>query len=370
MWTFQIPTKVSFGLGAAAAARDIAALYGNKPLLVTDKILKDLPPVASLISRFEGAPVFSDVEPNPTVANVDALAALIRDCGADVLVAAGGGSALDCAKAAACLCRSDAVSVRVFHSEGRKFGPERVPVVAMPTTAGTGAEVTPFAVLDDREKGIKGPIAADTLYPVHAVIDPELTLTLPRFVTACTGLDALCHAIECYWSRNHQPMCDLLAMEAARLIFAHLERACTVPGDTEARAAMAYAALLAGIAFQLPKNAMVHACSYPLSTQFHLCHGAACAFTLEFAIKLNGPHMEGRMETFAARCGFDSVDTMTTRIRELKRLGGLPCTLEDAGIPESAVAGLIEGSFHPLIRNNPKEVTRDDLAAMYASLRQ
>lgn len=369
MWTFQIPTKISFGPGAASSAPDIAALYGHRPLIVTDRTLANLPHIRMLIERFPNAPLFSEVEPNPTVANVDALAALAREQAAGVLVAIGGGSALDCAKAAACLARTDAASVRAFHSEGRTFGAARIPVVAMPTTAGTGAEVTPFSVLDDREKGIKGPIAADALYPVHALVDPELTLTLPVFVTACTGLDALCHAIECHWSRNHQPLCDLMAREAARLIFANLERVLTAPADREARAAMSYAALIAGIAFQIPKNAMVHACSYPLSTRFHLCHGAACAFTLEFAIRLNAPHMDGRMEQFAAYCGFETTDAMIARIRELKRMGGLPCTLADAKIPDDAVPTLIEESFHPLIRNNPKEVNRDDLVAMYASLR-
>ncbi|HNR30258.1 MAG TPA: iron-containing alcohol dehydrogenase, partial [Candidatus Hydrogenedentes bacterium] len=201
-----------------------------------------------------------------------------------------------------------------------------------------------------------------------AVVDPELTYSLPLFVTACTGLDALCHAMECYWSRNHQPMCDLLAKEAARLIFRSLETACTRPNDTGARADMAYAALIAGIAFQLPKNAMVHACSYPLSTRFHLCHGAACAFTLEFAVRLNAPHMGRRLEAFAAYCGFADIDAMVRRIRELKRIGGLPCTLAEANIPKDAVGALIDGSFHPLIKNNPKEVTREDLEAMYASL--
>lgn len=368
MWTFQIPTKISFGLGAAASAPDIAALYGGEPLLVTDRTLVCLPHIQTVIERFPGAPLYSDVEPNPTVANVDALAALVREKKADVLVAIGGGSALDCAKAAACLACADAESVRAFHSEGRKFGLDRIPVVAMPTTAGTGAEVTPFSVLDDREKGIKGPIAADALYPAHALVDPELTLTLPLFVSACTGLDALCHAIECHWSRNHQPLSDLMAKEAARLIFEHLDCVLASPGNTDARAAMSYAALIAGIAFQIPKNAMIHACSYPLSTHFHLCHGAACAFTLEFAIRLNAPHMDGRMEHFAAYCGFDTTDAMIARIRAFKRRGGLPCTLADAGIPEEAVPTLIDESFHPLIRNNPKEVTRDDLAALYASL--
>lgn len=368
MWTFQLPVRVCFGDGVANEAPARAAEYGSRPIIVTDETLAALPGIQALIASFGPAQVFAQVEPNPTVANVDALAQMIRAGNADVLVAIGGGSPLDCAKAAACLAPSGAGSIRAFHSEGQKLDNRRLPLIALPTTAGTGSEVTPFAVLDDREKEIKGPIAAEALYPTLALVDPELTHSLPRFVTAATALDALSHAIEGYWSKNHQPICDLLAKEAAQLIFQHFERVMENPGDRDARAALSYAALLAGMAFQLPKNAMVHACSYPLSNRYHLCHGAACAFTLEFAIRLNASHTHGRLEAFAAACGLDSPEAMAQTIRRFKRLGGLPCTLADAGIPETAIESIISESFHPLINNNPKAITPDDLRALYESL--
>ncbi len=346
----------------------VAGQYGKRPVLVTDNTLAGLPHIREVLGLFDHAPLFSEVEPNPTVINVDALAVLLRDSAADVVVAIGGGSVLDCAKAAACLAVSEQNSIRAFHSGGAVLGPDSLPVVALPTTAGTGSEVTPFAVLDDREKGVKGPLAGPALYPRHALVDPALTYTLPLYVTACTGLDALSHAIEGYWSKNHQPICDLLAKEAARLIFTHFEAVCVEPETAAAREGLSYAALLAGMAFQLPKNAMVHACSYPLSTRFHMPHGAACAFTLEYAVRLNAPHMDGRLEDFALYCGFDSVEAMTRRIGVFKRMGGLPCTLAEAHIPESAIPELIDESFHPLINNNPKPVSREDLEAMYATL--
>ena len=368
MWTFTMPTRVTFGAGVADSLPEHAHAFGKRPLIVTDETLMALPSIRKIVASLKNAPVFSNVQPNPTVENVDSLVALIREEGADMIVAIGGGSPMDCAKAAACLASTDEASVRPFHSEGRKFGAESLPLIALPTTAGTGSEVTPFAVLDDTEKGIKGPIAANALYPMLALVDPELTYSLPLFVSAATGLDALCHAIEGYWSKNHQPICDSLAKEAGRLIFGHFERVCTAPDDTEARTALSYAALLAGMAFQLPKNAMVHACSFPLSKRYHLCHGAACAFTLEFALFLNAPHMGGRMEAFAEYCGFQTIGAMAEGISAFKRMGGLPCTLEEAGIPRDAVAGLVEESFHPLMNNNPKEVAREDLLAMYAAL--
>ena len=311
---------------------------------------------------------FTEVDPNPTVANVDALAARLRDERVDCVVAVGGGSVMDCAKAACCLVKTDEPSVRAFHTGGKKFGKECIPLIAVPTTAGTGSEVTPFAVLDDTEQGVKGPIAADAFYPLLAIVDPALTFSLPGTVTAATGLDALSHAMEGYWSKNHQPLCDSMAMESGRLIFKYLPAVYENPANETARSAMSYAALLAGMAFQLPKNAMVHACSFPLSNRFHMPHGTACAFTLEFALKLNTPATDGRMEAFVAYCGFEGVDAMADAIQKLKRDGGLPCTLAEAGIPSDAVEVLIRESFHPLMNNNPVQVTEDDLYRMYREL--
>jgi alcohol dehydrogenase len=157
-------------------------------------------------------------------------------------------------------------------------------------------------------------------------------------------------------------------MEAGRRIFASLPKVLANPVDLAARSDMAYAALLAGMAFQLPKNAMVHACSFPLSSRYHMPHGAACAFTLEFAVRFNAPAMAGRMEQFAAACGFPTVSAMADAIGALKRQGGLPCTLVDAGIPSEALPQLVAESFHPLMKNNPRDVTADDLERMYEEL--
>ncbi|MFP4500734.1 MAG: iron-containing alcohol dehydrogenase [Candidatus Hydrogenedentota bacterium] len=368
MWTFTLPTRIVFGAGVAETARETAATLGQRPAVITDATLAALPHIQRIVESFGDAPAYTEVEPNPTTDNVDAAAAMLRENGCDAVVAIGGGSPLDCAKAAAVLALTADTSIRAYHSEGKALPADALPLIALPTTAGTGSEVTPFSVLDDRQKGVKGPIAGDALYPAVTLVDPTLTFTLPNYITACTGLDALSHALEGYWSRGHQPICDHLAKEAARLVFAHLELALTMPGHTGAREALSYAATLAGMAFQLPKNAMVHACSFPLSNRYHLPHGAACAFTMEFAIRLNAPHMGGRLDAFAHYCGFDSPEAMARRISELKALGGLPRTLADAGIPQEAVATLIDESWHPLIKNNPKEVTRDDLEAMYASL--
>jgi alcohol dehydrogenase len=368
LWTFKIPTIVTFGAGALRQLATIAAALGGRPLLVADCDLVRLPLWQRIEEILPGMPVFSDVTPDPTVDSVDALAVRLRDGRHDLLVAVGGGSAMDCAKAAAVLAAGPLPSIRAVHSGGIPLGSARLPLIAVPTTAGTGSEVTPFAVLNDPEKHIKGPIAGDALYPVHAVVDPELTHSLPRRVTIVTGLDALSHAIEGYWSRGHQPLCDMLAIEAAALICRHLRRAAEQPDDVPARSALSYAATLAGVAFQLPKNAMVHACSFPLSTRYHLPHGAACAFTLEEAIRLNTPVMGDRMTDFLHKIGMTNAEDLIARVRDLKRLGDLPCTLGEVGIPAEDIPQLARESFHPLMRNNPRTLSEGDLIAMYQRL--
>ena len=367
-WIFKMPVEIRFGTGTVADLTPAAKGLGERPALVTDRGLAGLDFIGRILDEFCPVVFFTEVDPNPTVANVDALAARLREQRVDCVAAVGGGSVMDCAKAASCLARTDEPSVRAFHTGGKRFGTEGIPLIAVPTTAGTGSEVTPFAVLDDTERGVKGPIAADAFYPKLAIVDPAMTFSLPKTVTAATGLDSLSHAMEGYWSKNHQPLCDSMAMESGRLIFKYLPAVYENPADETARAAMSYAALLAGMAFQLPKNAMVHACSFPLSNRFHMPHGTACAFTLEFALKLNTPATDGRMEAFVAHCGFESVDAMAAAIRKLKRDGGLPCTLAEAGIPSDAVETLIRESFHPLMDNNPVLVTENDLHRMYREL--
>jgi len=368
MWTFHLPTKIIFGSGQATSLKMLPELVNRRIVIVTDPVVGRLPNIRNIIESVAPVAVFDAVRPNPTVANADALTELLRKEKADAIVAIGGGSSLDCAKAASCLAKTDDSSIRPYHSEGKTFSHGNIPIVAVPTTAGTGSEVTLIAVLDDEEKNFKGPMTSPLFYPACAVVDPELTLSVPLSVTAATALDALSHSIEGYWSKNHQPICDALAREAAKAIFENLPKVYDNLADPVARERLSYAALIAGIAFHMPKNAIMHACSYPLSNRAHLAHGAACAFTMEAAIRLNTPHMNGRMEEFATSCGFGTVTEMIEAVTTLKKRGGLPCTLKEAGIAPELVETLIQESFHPVIKNNPKEVTEKDLRNIYAEI--
>jgi alcohol dehydrogenase len=238
----------------------------------------------------------------------------------------------------------------------------------MPTTAGTGSEVTPIAVLDDPEIGVKAPLVHDSLFASMALVDPELTVTMPRYVTACTGLDALAHAVEGYWSKNHQPICDLMALEAVRLIVRHLPIVLEDGADLDARTGMSQAALLGGLAFHLPKNAAVHACSYPLCTIYHLPHGAGCALTLDHFMKFNAEVMGERGNRLARAAGVEDMAALSGVVADLKRQAGLPTTLSEIGVTAESLDELVQGSFVPMMKNNPRDVTASDLRSLYEEM--
>ncbi len=369
LWRFKMPVEIYFGIGEIKQLKNlIAKRKCSNVALITDKGIIALDFLQSIKEQINPCVVFSEVNPNPTVENVNSLTRVLRENQVDIVVVVGGGSVMDCAKSACCLVKTNQNDIRLFHTGGHSFQSGKIPLIAVPTTAGTGSEVTPIAVLDDNEKNFKGPIATDLFYPDFAVLDPSLTFSLPKHITASTGLDVLAHAMEGYWSKNNQPICNTLAMEAGRLVFENLSKVFNNPEDENARSSMSYAALLAGIAFQLPKNAMVHACSFPLSNRFHMAHGTACAFTLDYALKLNAPVMNGRMEHFAKYCGFDSIERMSFAIHMLKKDGGLPCTFQEAGIEVDDIDALIEESFHPLMNNNPLKITKAHLREMYTNL--
>lgn len=368
MWSYKQPTEISFGIGARESLPGIVARFGSKVILVTDSALAEFDMTKqTLASLGPDAVLFAEVEPNPTVSAVDRLAALIRETSRDVVVAIGGGSSLDCAKAA-CSVALQGHPTRSYHSEVAKLDGRNLPLIAMPTTAGTGSEVTPISVLDDPEKGIKAPMAHDNFFPKVALIDPELTLTLPRYVTACTGLDALAHAIEGYWSKNHQPICDVLALEAARLAVSSLPRVLADGSDIAARESMCRAAVLAGMAFQLPKNAAVHACSFPLSSKYHQPHGAACAMTLDHFIRFNAPAMGSRGAALARAVGLESMEALGDVVHDMKLQAGLPTRLSEIGVTGSAIDDLVESSFHPLMNNNPRGITPGELKSLYIEM--
>lgn len=369
-WTYTQPVKLIFGVDKVKSLAKLFFEAGlSNGLLVSDPIFRQNGLADKIMEYSQGAlvDVFSDITPNPTVDNVDACAQVMRDKQIGFVAALGGGSSLDCAKAACSVCKTP-YSVTEFHSGKRRLGTDFVPLVAIPTTAGTGSEVTPVAVLSDPQRGVKAPLVSDNFFPVCAIIDPALTLTVPPAITASTGMDVLSHALEGFWSKNHQPICDAVALHAARLTFEHLLPAYADGGNLTAREKLSEASVMAGMAFGLPKTAGSHACSFPLTSVYHLPHGEACAFTLDAFTRINAAAEGGRLHEFAKMLGFVDALAMADKILAMKTAMKLKVTLADAGIPAAKLPELAKLSQHPNMLNNPVAMDEASLLAMYQSL--
>lgn len=312
--------------------------------------------------------IFFDITPNPTIESVDKCAEIIRSKDIRFLAALGGGSSLDCAKAAASVCKSPH-SIVQYHSSSRKLTKEHIPLIAIPTTAGTGSEVSCKSVLTDPLRGIKAPITSSNFYPTIAIIDPVLTLTLPPKITASTGFDALSHALEAYSSRYHKPHAEQYSITAAKLIFENLLQAFRDGSDLHAREKMSEASVLAGLAVDISGTTASHACSYPLTYLYDLRHGEACAFTLDSFIRINAEAEDGRLHHFAKQVGFVDAYQMADRVKQMKLQMGMKTTLREVGIEASEIENLAIISMQPDMVNNPIPINIDSLIEMYHSLR-
>lgn len=370
-WDYLQPVTIHFGKGRIKEIKTIAESLGcSRGILVAGPFFFKSGLAEKIMNDSDGMLVasFGDVSPNPDVTEVDACADIIRQNDIEFVVVVGGGSPMDCAKAAASVALTND-SIRKYHGTGVSLPDKHLPLIAIPTTAGTGSEVTCVSVLSDHANGKKAPIVSDGFYPVAAIIDPELTYTMPPAVTAGTGIDVLSHAIEGYWSKGHQPICDALAIHAADLVFKYLYRAYENPEDEDAREKMCEASVIAGLAFTLPKTTSSHACSFPLTNIYHIPHGEACGLTLDYFVRINA-RGEGseRVQYFAEKLGFADADKMADAIYELKKKLGLRCDLKDLELTDKQIKELVTISRHPNLYNNPVEITDEMLDEMYRKL--
>lgn len=369
------PVPIDFGAGKLKTLPQIIKkLNLKKGILISAPSMIRNGIADEIVKASEGRiiTVFSDIQPNPTIHNTDACVQMIRDHGCEFAVAVGGGSIMDCAKAA-CYVANTKHDTDYFFTKKNPMTGRGIPLIAIPTTSGTASEVTAASVLTDTENGVKALMIHDSLYPVYALIDPELTLSCPPAVTAASGLDVLAHSLEAFYGKNHQPITDLAAERAASLVFEHLLTAYHEPDNLEARAKMSEASVTAGLAFNLTKTAGVHACSYPLTQDYSIPHGEACAFTLPSFWKMNshnGPEGE-RLQAFSRRLGFADSDALANRIDEMKKAMGMRTTIEEVGITtETALNTLITKSFAPNMYNNPVTMTEESLKKMYLEMNE
>lgn len=374
-WEFNLPVKLVFGSGKRNdLAKYIDEIGGSRGVLVCgNSFCKN--GVADEFLRLGGGKIveiFSDIRPNPTTDNVNDCVRLMREVDADFAVALGGGSPMDCCKAACAIARGDD-NIEPYHSLGKPISAkEAIPMIAVTTTSGTASEVTNISVLTDINKNLKQPMNDPAMYPKIAVIDPELTLTVPPQVTASTGLDVLSHAIESYWSTLNQPICSACSIYAARLVFEWLEKAYTEPENLTAREKMAEASIVAGVAFSHPRTTGSHACSFPLTNIYGIPHGEACAFTLDYFVKFNAKHADsdGRLDALAKDCGFDSAYEMADEISAMKKRMGMRSRLSEIGCTsDEQIAELTKKSMSMLMKRNPIELSESDIGEMYNKLK-
>ena len=369
-FTFQTVPNLVFEPGATREIGALAAVHGRRALLVTDPGVRRAgltgPAEASLAAAGVAVTVFDGVEPDPPVAVVEA--AVAAGQGTDVVVAVGGGSALDTAKLAAYLLASPE-PLDALYGVGLAKG-RRLPLILAPTTAGTGSEVTPIAIVTTGESEKKG-VVSDRLLPDWAVLDPDLTLGLPPAVTAATGIDAMVHAIEAYTSRHRKnPLSDQLARQALGLLAGHIRRACADGGDREARGAMLLGSMLAGMAFANAPVAAVHALAYPVGALFHVPHGLSNALVLGPVLRFNrnaAGTLYGELAPLVDPGAPATAEAFVAAMAALCRDCGVPGSLAAVGIGAGDLDRLAADAMKQtrLLVNNPREVTLADARALY-----
>ncbi len=345
MWTYANPVKIVFGAGVFA--RLPAAIGGRRYAVVTypDGVFADL--VARLAAAAgDPALVVADVAPNPDFETLRGQSTRFSELGAppDVIVAIGGGSVIDSAKVfAAAAGDFERVQRRLEGADGDD-APAPVPVIAVPTTAGTGSEVTCWATVWDVQAGRKHSLAQPGLYPERAIVDPELTLAKPRRLTVATGLDALSHALESLWNVNANPVSARFAVDAARGILECLPVLVNDPGNLDLRTRIAKAALFAGLAFSNTKTALAHNLSYPITLGYGVDHGIACSVSLP-AILLSVDGIGGFREASLREIFGADPSAAAQALRRFLSGLDVPVRLTDCGVPVEQWDGIVDAAF-------------------------
>ena len=382
-FTFQTTPNVLFEAGGAKRIAELVSALGvRRVLLVTDRGVRGAgltrPAEASLVASAE-LTVFEDVVADPAVSVIESAVAICRENRVEAVVAIGGGSALDTAKLVAYLALSNE-RIDTIYGVGLAKGP-RLPLILAPTTAGTGSEVTPIAIVTTPTTEKKG-VVSPRLLPDWAVLDPELTVGLPASVTAATGIDAMVHAIEAYTSRHKKnPLSDQLARQALGLLSANIRQACAHGSDLKARGDMLLGSMLAGMAFANAPVAAVHALAYPIGAIFHVPHGLSNALVLLGVLRFNlavattlyaelAPILALHVSDLSIDQKAEAfIDAVAAICRDCK----VPATLSEVGVKESDLDRLADDAMKQtrLLVNNPRELTRQDAYSIYsAALRE
>jgi alcohol dehydrogenase len=373
---FVAPTEVTYGRGAVANVAGIVARYSPDRLLVVSD-----PGViaAGLLDRVTdqlevGGPrwqTFSDIEANPSVETVERAFAAYRAAGAEAILVVGGGSAMDVAKAVGILATNGGKITD--YEGGDRVGRPAAPIIGVPTTAGTASEVTIFCVITDRARKFKFSCRSANLAMRQAIMDPELTVSMPPALTAAVGMDTLTHAIESYVSALAYPLTEALSLSAIALVHEHLERAVHDGGNIEARDGMLMACWMAGLAFTQARLGNVHAMSHPVGGHFNVPHGVANAIILPVVMDYNAPFAAAKFARIAESLGHrlsgnDGQDAAAAvqLVRRLSERVGIPPSLGAVHVPRDGIPALAADAMQSgNIAINPRPTTYEDMVRLY-----
>jgi alcohol dehydrogenase class IV len=378
-YQFKTPSVIVNGPGASKEVGAFARGFGKKALIVTDNLLEKIGLLKDIKGSLEAAgvsfAVYDKVVSEPSMEYTEEGLKVFREAQAELLIAVGGGSPIDAAKAISALARnpgkmSDFLGVNKIPQMG-------APLIAIPTTAGTGSEVTQFTIITDTVKNVKMLIGSPNIMPRVALVDPLMTLQMPQGITAATGLDALTHAIEAYVSVKAHPISDTLGLRAIRLIAGNLRQAWSDGGNIEARTNMMTGALMAGLSFSNSSVALVHGMARPIGAYFHVAHGISNAALLPTVIEFSIPGNPKRYADIAeamgeVTAGLSTLDAAYLAAKATKRLN------DDLKIPTLKGLGLEEKKFASVVNqmavdalasgspgNNPRKPTKEEIVELY-----
>tara|TARA_R110000764_G_scaffold49220_1_gene109027 strand:+ start:6702 stop:7850 length:1149 start_codon:yes stop_codon:yes gene_type:complete len=374
-WSY--PTAIRFGAGRISEIAEACMAAGiTKPLLITDRGLAGMDITQRTLDLIDaaglGRAMFSDVDPNPTEVNAQAGVAVYREGGHDGVIAFGGGSGLDLGKVVAFLA-GQSRPIWDFEDIGdwwtRADADAIAPIVAVPTTAGTGSEVGRASVITNSETAEKKIIFHPKILPRVVICDPELTVGMPPFITAGTGLDAFAHCVEAFCSPHYHPMSQGMALEGMRLVKDYLPRAYKDGTDIEARAQMMSAAAMGATAFQKGLGA-IHALSHPIGAIYHTHHGTTNAVCMPAVLQFNRPEIEARIAQAARYLDIDGgFDGFCAFVDDLNASMGIPKTLKGLGVENPDVDRIVAGALiDPSTGGNPVKMTEENTRALLLNI--
>ena len=369
-WNFYMPTRIRFGWGRFQEIGQIVdELNGRKIFLVTGKNFAGKYGVVDRLSVYlKGSTlvIFAEVEENPSIKTVDKGAAQCRENQCDLVIGLGGGSAMDAGKAIAMLQKNPG-SIREYLDQERVCQTKGLPVITIPTTSGTGSEVTPFTVIFHPAKRAKPAIAPPQNFPDVALVDPEMTTSMPFEVAASTGLDALCQAVEGFWSTQGNPVTRSSAFQAIKLAMENLESAC-FEKDRDSVTNMALASHLTGIEMSNIGNTSIHPLSYPITIDYGVPHGFACAIFLPSVIRFNASAIKDRFRDLLTLLNLRNPAAFADRVDFLMEKLKAPRRLSELGVKEEDFPGIAKRGMGRSTAWNPRPMTEEDIIQICKSI--